>query len=217
MPFRTPYAEFVMRQVDLHAFSEGMRLESERASAIVGAAMLDACLEDLFRRKLSCFHDELVKPTRPLGTFSARIRLARALEWINDDARYDLDIIRRVRNDFAHSFDVALSFSNQATTHRCNTLRTAQAFIDGYRIGSQRLISTFSKEVIAAMQGTLTPPRSRFQLTVEFLMQYLRDIPNGLAPAISANLLAELRDLGERASILKVSATGTVSDHQTAQ
>ena len=92
-------------QFDLNAFSGPFRAESDRACAVLGAALLDARLERLYDRRLRNGKEELLSSNGPLGAFSARIRVARALAWISEDVRYDLDQIRDIRNDFAHNAD----------------------------------------------------------------------------------------------------------------
>ena len=90
-----------------------MAKESDRACGVLGAALLDAKLESIFRTNLKLYEKELLDNfSSPLSSFSARIVLARALNWINDDAYHDLNKIRSIRNEFAHSFDHDLSFEN---------------------------------------------------------------------------------------------------------
>src|SRR5262245_46733710 len=101
------------KPVDLDKFSERLTSESDRACAVLGAALVDARLEAVFRRRMHAFHDELLGSSRPISAFGARIHLARSLTWISDDARVDLDLIRAIRNDFAHSVDHELSFNDR--------------------------------------------------------------------------------------------------------
>lgn len=58
-----------MRGIDFNSFCERMHSESDRACAVLGAALLDAKLKEVFQRRLSSYHDELLKSTRPMGTF----------------------------------------------------------------------------------------------------------------------------------------------------
>ena len=77
--------------------------ESDRGCVLVAAAMLDELLADLFRKFLRPgTADELLKQGSPLGFFSSRIQMAYAMGIINKEARDDLEIIRRIRNDAAH-------------------------------------------------------------------------------------------------------------------
>ncbi len=42
----------------------------------------------------------------PLGTFSARIKAAYALGLISEEQHKDINLIRKIRNEFAHSWDI---------------------------------------------------------------------------------------------------------------
>lgn len=83
--------------------------ESDRGCAIFGASILHDDLESLFRTFFRNDEDSLknvIQPLfqtyAPLATFSSRIQLAYALRLITKDLKYRLDIIQRLRNDFAH-------------------------------------------------------------------------------------------------------------------
>src|SRR5438132_1135672 len=106
MPKKPPRAEALFSQ----GMVDALRAESDRAAVVLGAAFLDAQLEDLFRAKLVPFtpqdsFDNLFTSNGPLATFSARINLAFSLGWVSDNVRRDLHVIRDIRNTFAHTFD----------------------------------------------------------------------------------------------------------------
>src|SRR4051794_24711234 len=79
--------------------------ESDRASAVLCAAFLDHELEILLRRFMRDIKEtnELFKQMQPLSTFSSKIKFAYVLGLIIPDAYHDLNLIRRIRNDFAHN------------------------------------------------------------------------------------------------------------------
>lgn len=194
---------------DLNAFSGPFRAESDRACAVLGAALLDARLESLYNRRLRCFTDELLSNNGPLGTFSARIRVARALAWISDDVQYDLNLIRTIRNEFAHNFDHALSFADQSIADKCRALRVAQVLIDANESAASRPHRNLSAEVIRAMGAIFQPPRQRFEVTVEMLAQHLDELAEESTEYNGPNLREELLALGSNVNI-KISATATV-------
>ena len=138
-----------IREFDLNAFSGPFRAESDRACAVLGAALLDARLESLYDRRLRDSKQELLSNNGPLGTFSARIRIARALAWISEDVRYDLDQVRSIRNEFAHNFDHELAFSTQSIADKCRTLRVAQVLIEA----NEHAASTPHRNLSAAVTG----------------------------------------------------------------
>lgn len=79
---------------------------SERAAILVAASMLDELLRRLLGRFLvDCkATDELLanSPSAPLGSFSARIMAAFSLGLINANEYKAFNLIRAIRNDYAH-------------------------------------------------------------------------------------------------------------------
>jgi DNA-binding MltR family transcriptional regulator len=59
--------------------------------------------------------DNQFHPDRPLGTFSAKINLAYRLGLLDDKIEHALQLIRKIRNDFAHATtEVGLSQPSHA-------------------------------------------------------------------------------------------------------
>lgn len=86
--------------------------ETERGMTILAAAELDRALETLLKSYLvpGKARDTLLGGgSSPLGSFSAKINLARALHLIRDDEYELLHVIRKIRNEFAHNPDAAFS------------------------------------------------------------------------------------------------------------
>ena len=201
---RKPIPDF-----DLNAFSSQFRGESDRACAVLGAALLDARLESLFNRRLRNFQQELLSSSRPLGAFSARIRVAGALAWISDDVRCDLDQVRSIRNEFAHNFDHELSFANQSIADKCQTLRAAQVLIDAHEHAASTPHRNLSSGLIRGLGALFQPPRQRSEITVEMLVQHLDEIKGDSSVYDGPDLRTELWALGSRVDF-KISATATV-------
>ncbi len=88
-------------------FHELMDDPNDRASGITAAAYLESSLEDTLTFKLKKVGavdvSELFRGDAPLGTFSAKIKFAFALQLFGERTRHDFDCIREVRNAFAHS------------------------------------------------------------------------------------------------------------------
>jgi DNA-binding MltR family transcriptional regulator len=114
---------------DWNAFSEELHKESDRAAAVLGAAYLDALLEDLLR---AFFIDDpaevnpLLAPDGPAGAFGARIRLAYGLGLLAKDEYFDLKTVQKIRNRFAHDLH-GLDFSENSISDRCRNLRMPDA------------------------------------------------------------------------------------------
>ena len=87
-------------------------------------------IDELLKRTISAFLVEGPESKllldgfgAPLGTFSSRIKMAIALGLLNRDEAKDTDILRTIRNDFAHR--VHISFSDSSIKDRCLNLQLA--------------------------------------------------------------------------------------------
>jgi hypothetical protein len=87
--------------------SEELENQSDRGLALIAAALVDVNLKRAMLCRLVGFKDSdeilFYKDGSPLGSFSNRIRVARGLGVIGPELESILDIIRRIRNQFAHS------------------------------------------------------------------------------------------------------------------
>lgn len=90
------------------SFLVRLLFEGERSAVILGAARLDVALErSLLSRMSECSgsSDSLFGPDRPLSSFSAKVSLAARLGVIDGEVERALHLVRRIRNQFAHSID----------------------------------------------------------------------------------------------------------------
>lgn len=96
---------------------------SDRAVAILGAALVDAQLRASLLKKFEGkqYVEKALEGREFLSSFSARITTARMLGLFSDRLAADLDIVRKVRNDFAHK-PLAISFSTPSIADRCKNL-----------------------------------------------------------------------------------------------
>ena len=112
------------QQEQVTAFRKALTAESDRGCALFAAAYLDASVSDLLYVSLvsnKSIEKDMFEGTAPLATFSSRIKMAYYLGLISSACRRDLDIIRSVRNDFAHKLDVN-SFGIESVRDRCRSL-----------------------------------------------------------------------------------------------
>jgi len=111
-------------KADFKAFHEALSRESDRGCALFAAAYLDDALAKFLRTCMRAdkrLDEDLFKGQAPLGSFSARIKLAYYLGAIDSRQRKDYDCIRDVRNHFAHHPEVA-TFTDQSIRDRCANL-----------------------------------------------------------------------------------------------
>lgn len=96
---------------------------SDRAVAILGAALVDAQLRASLLKKFDgkAYVETALGGREFLASFSARITVTRMLGLFSDRLANDLNIIRKIRNDFAHE-PIALSFATPTIADRCKNL-----------------------------------------------------------------------------------------------
>src|SRR6266478_1236013 len=104
---------------------EALQIHS-RSAAILLAAHIEFSLEYAILIRLKRNDEKTVKllvdRDGPLSGFYAKIQLAYALGVFESDALYDLNIIRRVRNAFAHS-PRPIDFTTEEIKKECLLLR----------------------------------------------------------------------------------------------
>jgi len=106
-------------------FNELMKSNDLRI-ALVGASMIDLHLTLLFTvvmvgNSKICSGLLDSEQNGPLSTFAAKTKMAYALGLIDEKTRKDLDFIRKIRNEFAHSVK-AISFKDSPIREYCNEL-----------------------------------------------------------------------------------------------
>ena len=110
---------------DVLKFNHEFRLESDRGCGLMAAAYLDEAIKEMLA--LYMVNDkrlikDLFNGQSPLATFSSRINLAFALGKLSKEAKNDLHIIRKIRNEFAHVLD-PIDFENGPIKNRCKELK----------------------------------------------------------------------------------------------
>jgi DNA-binding MltR family transcriptional regulator len=147
----------------LNAFAASLQKESDRACAVLGAAMLDQVLGDLIRSSMA--EDaprNLFEGYGPIASFSARIDISLGLGLISRDEHYDLHLIRKIRNSFAHEMNHELSFASEPIAHRVAELKVVDAI--------------YANSSFPTSEDT---PRIRFQIEVGSLTYSLTGVRAG--------------------------------------
>jgi mannitol operon repressor len=123
---RKPVSETHPHLKDFFKLLEVAREESDRGSVLIHASMLDDMLAQIVNAYLiSDPETEALTDgfNAPIGTFSARILMAFSLGTISKEEYRELNLIRKVRNDFAHSIEA--SFADARIAARCYELTFA--------------------------------------------------------------------------------------------
>ena len=106
-------------------FKSLFECETDRGLALVGAAFLDDAVMELLR---AFFVDDSKTVGEAfetaLSTFGNRCKIAYCLGLIGPDMFFDLNRIRKIRNDFAHAYS-EIDFSTSRIKNQCLNLRIA--------------------------------------------------------------------------------------------
>lgn len=100
--------------------------ETDRGCCLVATSYLDQELERMLRKKLvgSNKHlNSLFTFNGPLGTFSSKINLSYSLGFISKTSLKDLNIIRKIRNEFGHSYE-PINFETESIKERIHLLKS---------------------------------------------------------------------------------------------
>jgi hypothetical protein len=113
---------------DADELENEIRGQSDRAAALISASILENRLEivltSLMRSLTQGEHNELFRGEGPLATFAKKTKLAYAFNVFGSATRRDLDIIREIRNAFAHS-RIPFGFNTQELATLCGFLHSA--------------------------------------------------------------------------------------------
>ena len=80
--------------------------KDDRSLALLLYSYFDRFLLTRFRELIGGRTEELLGPERPLHHSYPRLVLAHGLRWIGDEVFNGLNLMRRIRNEFAHNVDV---------------------------------------------------------------------------------------------------------------
>ena len=112
-------------QAKFSAFRKSLSGETDRGCALFAASYLDQALSDLLFLNLvenKHIDKDLFEGTSPLATFSSRITMAFYIGKLSPQMRRELNLIRKIRNEFAHSAE-NISFESDAIANRCRELQ----------------------------------------------------------------------------------------------
>ena len=102
-------------------FGQAISEESPRAMVILSVCYLDECLNQLLKAifvPVDSKSDLLFDgPSAPLGTYFAKVELAYRMRLFDDEMRDSLNLIRKIRNEFAHDLGTN-SFNNESVLRK---------------------------------------------------------------------------------------------------
>ena len=141
---------------ELMKFLSALNEESERGAVLISLSMLDDQLRQIIHAFL--LDQPRTKPllegfNAPLGTLSARALAAVSLGLISEDEYADLDLLRKVRNEFAHN--VHVSFEDQRVRDLCKRLMHAAHDYGDVVVGSR---GQFTSAAVALISNLTNRP-----------------------------------------------------------
>ena len=104
-------------------YMELLENESDRGKVLVSTGFIEQQLKEIllaFTVEGSGGEGLLEGANAPLGTFSSRILACYALGLISESEHHDLNLVRKIRNDFAH--DIHTNFETASVVSRCSDL-----------------------------------------------------------------------------------------------
>lgn len=107
---------------DFGEFLEVFQNETDRGAVLVATTLIEEKLKKIIENFLvetKVTNEILTGFNAPIGTYSARLKLAFTLGLITDIEFHDCNLIRKIRNEFAHKFDLGFSFKNELVKKLC--------------------------------------------------------------------------------------------------
>lgn len=104
----------------LMQFRKMISSETDRGCALMVSSFLENELERVLINKLvgdTNFKKDLFSYSGPLGSFSSKIRLSYSLGIISKDIMRNLDLIRKIRNEFGHDYN-PITFESSKISNR---------------------------------------------------------------------------------------------------
>jgi DNA-binding MltR family transcriptional regulator len=109
---------------DSRRFIEDLQKETDRGAALIGAAFIDNVMESMLRAYFvddKEIVDEILNSNDLIGNLSVKGKLAYCLGLIGKENYRDINVIRKIRNEFAH-LDKLVSFDMPDVKKLCQVL-----------------------------------------------------------------------------------------------
>jgi len=145
---------------------------NDRASVIVGVSTLEVVLEKLISALvLQDNSATLFESGGPCSTLSNKVSIAFSLGLIHRDERSDLNVLRWIRNKFAHDADHRMTLQDQQHSSRIDNLK---------------LRDSFSRDELDEHVGL--EPREVLHFTISY---YITDFTQSRIPSVRERKLVE--------------------------
>lgn len=153
--------------------------ERGRGAVLVGVARVDSALEHLLRAVMTpatAKGDGLFLPERPLGSIGAKVALASRLGLIDRPVERALNVLRKLRNAFAHSAESA-SLGDAA-----HSARLVEVYADARANPLWAPLETVLAAQPPSAHGVLEPALRDYILLITILVAFLEATAQQLRP-----------------------------------
>jgi DNA-binding MltR family transcriptional regulator len=152
-----------MKSLDVELFLKDTLQENDRTCAIVSVSFLDTLLTKLLRcafppatSQREKIVNELLAALGPLATFAARIKMVFLLNLIDEVDYHNLNVLRKIRNEFAHEFGL-VSFDTPPISDLVGNLKPGGTHVEPYeeylRAWGEASSNSDDKSLDALMEG----------------------------------------------------------------
>jgi hypothetical protein len=121
--------------------SQIMTEQNDRGAAILSASLVENAITYAIQRRNTRFQyhrEKLFENYGPISTFDGKILIATGMGIFGSDTQFNLNIIRHLRNTFAHA-SVPVRFSTPEVEAACHVFRRpADEDVDGRKWGTPR-------------------------------------------------------------------------------
>lgn len=152
----------------LRTFLDATNAETDRGRALVSASVIEEMLEEILRGFLmECPATQKLfnSAYAPFSTFSAKILACRSLGLISSEEYEDIECLRKIRNEFAHS--ILCSFRSPKVERLARELKVGMSEIDSLngddtaRIGEpQRRFAMVTTSIVVSLYNRAYHVRS---------------------------------------------------------
>lgn len=158
-------------------FEREMEASDDRSCVLLGAAYLDVCLAVLLENALPGRGQigELLDNYGPLSSFASRIKMASALQLIPATLVRDLELINRIRNEFAHGLH-GMTLSESSVRDRCLGFNTPRELLEWAGVDVGELLGS--------------DPRKWFTMAVGIMVSMMEDELLTLASEVHDSIAA---------------------------
>jgi DNA-binding MltR family transcriptional regulator len=175
-------AKVDLGHLEIDRFLRSLLSESERAVAIIAHSYVEERMKDLFsdalNPEISGGVESLFGALGPLATAHSRVQMAAALYWLSRASYRNLNLLRKIRNKFAHDPFIS-GFDHQEISNLVNELTDYE--------------TPFVKEL------GLPPPTSlrlkylaRYSLIVGYMITEMASHPKAVRLGLQPEVIREL-------------------------